>query len=104
MPGDDLWLPAWHLFQVELLHGVPARLILLRLPEETPPPGQPTKLRPIRVEDGWAGDFNQISEWTAIAPVAEAKGMVTPTWLPDAYGAWMWRAHHSANPDLKLTS
>src|SRR5262245_60010849 len=80
------------------------RLILLRLPEETPLPGQPTKLRPIRKEDGWVGDFNPVSEWNPIAPFAQAKGMVSPTWLPDEYGAWMWRANHSANPDLKLTA
>lgn len=30
--------------------------------------------------------------------------MVAPTWLPDEYAAWMWRAYHSANPDLKLTA
>jgi len=38
----------------------------------------------------------------AISPYAEAKGMVSPTWLPDAYGAWMWRSYHSSKPDLRI--
>jgi hypothetical protein len=80
------------------------RLILLRLPDETPPPGQPTKLRPIRREDGWVGDFNPVSEWNPIAPFASAKGMITPIWLPDEYMAWSWRAYHSGKPDIKLTA
>jgi len=80
------------------------RCISLRLPAETPPAGQPTKLRPIVREDGWAGDFNEIGEWNAIAPMREAKGMVSPAWLPDAYAAWMWRSYHSAKPDLKISA
>ena len=78
------------------------RCIRLRMPDEMPPPGQPVKLKPIDRTKGWVGDFNAIGEWNPIAPFSEAKGMVTPTWLPDAYGAWMWRSFHSCNPDLKL--
>lgn len=89
----------WNFFML-FLH----RLIGLRLPDETPPPGQPTKLRPITKEMGWVGDYNPVSEWNPIAPFAKAKGMVAPTWFPDEYTAWSWRAYHSANPDLKLTS
>ncbi|MBX9681778.1 MAG: hypothetical protein K2X38_23720 [Gemmataceae bacterium] len=89
----------WNFFML-FLH----RLIVLRLPEETPPPGQPTKLRPITKEMGWVGDYNPVGEWNPIAPSAKAKGMVAPTWLPDEYAAWGWRAYHSANPDVKLTS
>jgi hypothetical protein len=80
------------------------RCIALRLPAETPPAGQPTKLKPIIKEDGWAGDCSEVGEWNAIAPMREAKGMVAPGWLPDAYAAWMWRSYHSAKPDLKLTA
>jgi hypothetical protein len=80
------------------------RCIALRLPPEPPPPGQPTRLRPVRVEDGWAGDYNPISSWNPIAPARQAQGMVTPVWLPDEYAAWMWRAYHSAQPDLRLTA
>jgi hypothetical protein len=80
------------------------RLIGLRLPDETPPPGQPTKLRPITKEQGWVGDYNPVGEWNPIAPFAKAKGMVAPIWLPDEYTAWSWRAYHSANPDLRLTA
>lgn len=79
------------------------RCIQLRLPAEPPPPGQPTKLRPVEIEKGWVGDYNEVSQWNAIAPYAEAKGMVAPVWMPDAYAAWMWRAYHSAKPDLRLT-
>jgi hypothetical protein len=89
----------WNFFMA-FLH----RLILLRLPNEAPPLGQPTKLRPIRREDGWAGDFNPVSEWNPIAPFAKARGMITPTWLPDEYMAWSWRAYHAAKPDIKLTA
>jgi len=79
------------------------RCITLRLPAETPPPGQPTLLRPLVREAGWVGDYNEVGQWNAIAPVSEAKGMVEPVWLPDAYAAWMWRSYHSASPDVKLT-
>ena len=89
----------WNFFML-FLH----RLIGLRLPEETPPAGQPTKLRPITKEQGWVGDYNPVAEWNPIAPFAKAEGMVAPTWLPDEYAAWSWRAYHSANPDLKLTA
>ncbi|MCE9530880.1 MAG: hypothetical protein K8T89_07120, partial [Planctomycetes bacterium] len=80
------------------------RLISLRLPETPPPPGQPTKLRPIEREKGFVGDYNAIGEWNPVAPFAEAKGMVAPVWLPDAYCAWGWRAYHTAKPDIKLTA
>ncbi|HXG08548.1 MAG TPA: hypothetical protein VNK04_02055 [Gemmataceae bacterium] len=80
------------------------RCIALRLPTETPPPGQPTKLKPIHIEDGWAGDYNEIGQWNTITPVKEAKGMVSPVWLPDEYAAWMWRSYHSARPDIHLTA
>jgi hypothetical protein len=79
------------------------RCITLRLPAKTPL-GTPTKLRPSRREDGWVGDFNDVSEWNAIAPFKEAKGMISPQWLPDEYAAWMWRSYHSAKPDLKLSA
>lgn len=79
------------------------RCIRLRLPADVPPAGQPTRLKPIMKESGWAADFNEVSEWVAIAPVKEAKGMVSPMWLPDEYAAWMYRAYHSAKPDVKLT-
>lgn len=80
------------------------RCIAVRLPAEMPAAGQPVKLKPWKLEDGWAGDFNAVGEWNAIAPVKEAKGMVDPQWFPDAYAAHMWRAYHSAKPDLKLTA
>ncbi len=80
------------------------RCIALRLPAEPPPPGQPVKLRPVLREQGWAGDYNAVGEWNAIAPFAEARGMLAPVWLPDASAAWMWRAYHSAQPDLQLTA
>jgi len=79
------------------------RCIRARMPEVMPEPGQQVKLKPIDLKTGWAGDFNEISQWAVIAPISEAKGMVDPTWLPDAYAAWMWRSYHSAKPDIKLT-
>lgn len=79
------------------------RCIRLRLPAEMPDAGQPVKLRPVELADGWAGDFNGISEWAPIAPAKDAKGFVSPVWLPDEYAAWTWRAFHSAKPDLKIT-
>ncbi len=84
--------------------GFLERCIALRLPRATPRPGEPTKLAPVVRERGWVGDFNDIGEWNAIAPFAEAKGMVSPTWMPDAYAAWMWRSYPTAKPDLKLTA
>jgi hypothetical protein len=80
------------------------RCIALRLPAETPPAGQPTKLRPVVPEDGWVGDYNPVGQWNPIAPFKEAKGMFSPVWLPDEYAAWMWRSYHSAKPDIKLTA
>lgn len=62
------------------------------------------KLTPWVKEDGWVGDFNPQSEWAPIAPYKEAKGMIAPVWLPDEYAAWVWRAYHSAKPDLKVTA
>jgi len=79
------------------------RCIVSRLPSETPPAGTATTLKPIKLEDGWAGDYTPVSEWNPIAPCKDAKGMLQPMWLPDEYSAWMWRSYHSANPDLKLT-
>jgi hypothetical protein len=89
----------WNFFM-----GFLDRCIAARLPAETPPAGQPTKLRPVVREQGWVADFNEIGQWVAIAPYAEAKGMVSPTWLPDAYAAWMYRSYHSAQPDLRITA
>jgi hypothetical protein len=80
------------------------RCILTRLPSEIPPPGTRTELKPIALEEGWAGDYTPVSEWNPIAPCKDAKGMIQPMWLPDEYSAWMWRSYHSANPDLKLTA
>jgi len=80
------------------------RCIAARLPDTTPPAGQPVKLKPWKLEAGWAGDFNPVGEWNPIAPAKEAKGMVDPQWFPDAYAAWMWRAYHTAKPDLKMTA
>lgn len=80
------------------------RLIALRVPETPPPPGQKTVLRPVDRQKAWVGDYNPVGEWNPIAPLAEAKGMVSPVWLPDAYCAWGWRAYHSAKPDIKLTA
>jgi hypothetical protein len=79
------------------------RCILARLPDTIPEPGQPVKLKSIDIKSGWAGDFSEIGQWATIARVAEAKGMVDPIWMPDAYVAWMWRSYHSAAPDVKLT-
>ena len=80
------------------------RCIAVRMPDEMPTPGQPVKLKPIEIKQGWAGDYNAVSEWSPIAPVAEAKGMIDPMWLPDEYAAWMWRSYHSAKPDVLLTA
>jgi hypothetical protein len=80
------------------------RCIRLRLPAELPPAGEPLKLRPIDAKAPWAGDYNVVGQWNAIAPYGEAAGMVEPVWLPDAYMAWAWRSYHSAKPDLKLTA
>lgn len=80
------------------------RCIRLRMPDEMPAPGQPVKLKPAVVADGWSGDWNPSTEWAPIAPVKDAKGFIAPVWMPDEYMAWAWRSYHSANPDLKLTS
>lgn len=80
------------------------RCIVLRLPKETPPAGEPVKLRAIDIKTGWAGDYNPVSQWAPIAPYAEAKGMIAPMWMPDAYAAWMWRSYHSANPNIRIIS
>lgn len=80
------------------------RCIAIRMPDEMPAPGQPVELKPLTLGQGWAGDYNAVGEWNAIAPYAEAKGMIEPVWLPDEYAAWMWRAYHSAKPDIALSS
>jgi len=80
------------------------RCIAVRMPNEMPAPGQPVKLKPLSLKEGWVGDFNAVGEWNSIAPSAEAKGMVETAWLPDEYAAWMWRSYHSAKPDLKLAA
>ncbi len=79
------------------------RCIKVRLPEAASADGK-VALKPVSTQMGWVGDYNSISQWAPIAPAAEAKGMVTPVWLPDEYAAWMWRAYHSAKPDLKIVS
>ena len=89
----------WNLFAVYL-----DRCIKARMPAELPPPGQPVKLMPLDREAGWCADFNEISEWVAIAPYKEAKGMVAPQWLPDEYAAWAYRSFHSYDPGLTLTA
>jgi hypothetical protein len=80
------------------------RCIAQRLPKEHPEPGKPVVLKPWKKEDGWAGDYNEISNWNAIAPVKEAKGMVDPQWLPDEYAAWAWRSYHTHRPELQMTA
>ncbi len=67
------------------------RCIRLRMPDVMPPPGQPVALKPVDRTQGWAGDFNEIGQWNAIASCADARGMIAPTWLPDEYAAWTWR-------------
>jgi len=81
------------------------RCIKLRLPEQMPPPGQPVKLKPVVRSEGWVGDFLPISEWNPIARADSEAGqqMEHPVWMPDAYAAAMWRAYHSADPDIRLT-
>lgn len=78
------------------------RVIQLRLPEKAPPAGQPVKLRDVDITKGWAGDYNEVSNFNKIVPYGEAKGFVAPTWMPDRYAAHMWRAYHSEKPDIKL--
>jgi hypothetical protein len=80
------------------------RCIKARLPAEPAAPGKPVPLKPLKLEDGWVSDFNPVSEWVPIAPAREAKGMVNPVWLPDEYAAWVYRAFHSAKPDLRIKS
>ena len=80
------------------------RCIAQRLPKDLPEPGKPVALKPWVREDGWAGDYNEVGNWNAIAPVKEAKGMVDPQWLPDEYAAWAWRAYHTHRPEIRLTA
>jgi len=80
------------------------RCVRARMPAEMPPIGQEVTLKPLNLKDGWAGDYNGVSEWAPIAPVSEAKGFIQPVWFPDEYAAWTWRAYHSAKPDLKIVS
>lgn len=80
------------------------RCIEQRLPEKQPPAGEPVVLKPATIKDGWAGDYNEMGEWNAIAPAKDARGMVSPIWLPDEYAAWMWRSFHTHQPDIKLTA
>lgn len=89
----------WNIFAVFL-----DRCIKARVPADLPEPGQPVNVRPIGRDAGWCADFNDVSEWVAIAPAKDAKGMVSPVWLPDEYAAWAYRAFHSHNPDLTLTA
>ncbi|MFO0823915.1 MAG: hypothetical protein U0792_12535 [Gemmataceae bacterium] len=89
----------WGFYQLYL-----DRCIRARLPEKLPEPGTPVRLTPVDREAGWCADFNEVGEWVAIAPSREAKGMVAPQWLPDAYAAWTYRAFHSHNPGLTLTA
>ncbi|VTU02059.1 Uncharacterized protein OS=Pirellula staleyi (strain ATCC 27377 / DSM 6068 / ICPB 4128) GN=Psta_0304 PE=4 SV=1 [Gemmataceae bacterium] len=76
------------------------RCIKARLPAD----GKPGPLLPVSVDSGWASDFNPVTEWVPIAPAKEARGMVSPVWLPDEYMAWVYRAYHSAKPDLKVVA
>ena len=82
------------------------RCIKLRMPDVMPAPGQPVKLKPVSREAGWIGDFDPISQWNPIhrADTPEAKAAKYPSWMPDAYAAWMWRSYHSAQPDLKIAA
>jgi len=80
------------------------RCIAQRLPKELPEPGKPVILKPWVTADGWAGDYNEIGNWNAIAPAKDAKGMVDPQWLPDEYSAWAWRAYHTHRPEIRLTA
>jgi hypothetical protein len=77
------------------------RCIKARVPADAEP-GKPVVLKPLDVTGGWVGDYNPVGEWNPIAPAAEAKGFVTPVWMPDEYAAWTWRAYHSNKPDLKV--
>jgi hypothetical protein len=89
----------WNFFQAYM-----DRCIRARLPDAPPEPGKPVKLKPVSLDAGWCADFADVSEWVPIAPSKGAKGMVSPQWLPDEYAAWVYRAYHTANPDLKVTS
>lgn len=89
----------WNLFAIYL-----DRCIKARLPDSLPAPGQQVKIKPVDRANGWVADFNEFTNWAAIAPYREARGMVSPMWLPDAYSAWAYRAFHSQDPQLAMVS
>lgn len=82
------------------------RCIQRRLPQSMPTPGEAVTVESIDRQSGWIGDFDPVSEWNpiAVAGSADAANMKYPCWFPDEYTAWMWRAYHSANPKLRLSS
>jgi len=81
------------------------RCIRLRMPDKMPPPGQPVKLKPVKRADGWEGDFGPVTDWAPIASVesGKLKDAEYPSWMPDEYAAWSWRAYHSSCTDIRMT-
>ena len=62
------------------------------------------KLREIKLEDGWLGDIDSVSnQWASIAHWKEFKGDKSrAAWFPDRSVAYVWRAWQTKNSPLVL--
>lgn len=79
-------------------------LIAARLPPVASTLNAPPKLHDLRLEVGWLGDLNSISnQWATIAPWAEFQGdRSRAAWFPNRAVAFIWRAWQTEDSPVVL--
>lgn len=81
-------------------------VIEARLPRAVAAVEASPKLRDIRIEDGWLGDYTRVDgTWATIAAYAEYDGDKThAAWFPNRAVAMIWRAWQTKDSPVVLTA
>jgi hypothetical protein len=81
-----------------------AGVIAARLPADADPRGGISRLRDVKLEDGWLGDIDFVSNhWATIAPWTEFRGDKSrAAWFPNRAVAFVWRAWEAMDAPVTL--
>jgi hypothetical protein len=79
-------------------------IITARLPAEADTRTGLPKLRDLKLEDGWLGDIDSVSNWWAtVAPWPEYKGdRARAAWFPNRAAAYVWRAWQTKDSPVTI--
>jgi len=86
--------------QIAWTHGI----ISARLPANADARAGAPKLRETKLEDGWLGDIDSVSnQWATIAPWGEFRGDKSrAAWFPNRAVAYVWRAWEAKDSPVVL--